>query len=128
MILEEITKRIQNYKELTDLVKSKVKVMERCNFEEYNTRRGIESMSFDNDVVEVTCDDTFRGCYDTTYFEFPISWLSKTDAELEEIITMASELKKEKEREKKEQLKRAEEEKTRQKELELYKQLKAKFG
>jgi len=60
-------------------------------------------------------------------FTFPIAWLSKTDAELEELVVIQRELKAEKERKAKEEKQLKEKKELEQRELEQYKRLKAKF-
>jgi len=122
MNLEQINEIIANYDKLYALAESKIEVIEKLD-SQYNTARGIEEISFDGDVVWVKCDDSCKGCYDSLSFTFPIAWLSKTDAELEELVVIQRELKSEKERKAKEKEKKEAE----QRELEQYQRLKAKF-
>lgn len=126
MNLEQIKEIIYNYEKLYELASEKIKIIEKLDAE-YTTSRGIEDISFYDDVVSVTCDDTCRGCYDTRYFNFPIAWLSKTDAELEELVVVQKELKAEKERKRKEEKQLKEKKEAEQRELEQYQRLKAKF-
>lgn len=126
MKLEEIKEIIHNYEKLYELATEKIKVIEKIDAE-YTTSKGIEIISFYDDTVSVTCDDTWMGCYDTRYFNFPIGWLSKTDAELEELVVTQRELKAEKERKEKEEKRLKEKKESEQRELEQYQRLKAKF-
>ena len=126
MKLEEIKEIIHNYKKLYELATEKIKVIEKLDAE-YTTSRGIEDISFCDDVVIVICNDTRMGCYDTRYFNFPIDWLSKTDAELEELVVIQRELKAEKERKAKEEKQLKEKKESEQREFEQYQRLKAKF-
>lgn len=126
MNLEQINEIIANYDKLYALAKYKIEVIEKFD-SQYNTARGIEEISFDGDVVWVKCDDSCRGCYDSLSFTFPIAWLSKTDAELEEFVVIQRELKAEKERKAKEEKQLKEKKEAEQRELEQYKRLKAKF-
>ena len=126
MNLEQINEIITNYDKLYALAKSKIEVIEKLD-SQYNTARGIEDISFYDDVVSVTCDDTCMGCYDSLSFAFPIAWLSKTDAELEELVVIQREFKAEKERKRKEEKQLKEKKEAEQRELEQYQRLKAKF-
>ena len=126
MNLEQINEIIANYDKLYALAKSKIEVIEKLD-SQYNTARGIEDISFYDDVVGVTCDDTCMGCYDSLSFTFPIVWLSKTDAELWELVVVQREFKVEKERKAKEEKQLKEKKEAEQRELEQYQRLKAKF-
>ena len=126
MELKEIKEIVNRYEELCQLAIEKIKMIEKLD-SEYTTSRGIEDISFYDDLVSVTCDNTCRGCYDIRSFNFPITWLSKTDAELEEIVVIRRELKAEKERKAKEEKQLKEKKEIEQRELEQYKRLKAKF-
>lgn len=122
MELKEIKEIVNNYEKLCQLATEKIKVIEKLD-SKYTTSRGIEDISFYDDVVSVTCDDTCMGCYDNLYFEFPIVWLSKTDDELKELVV----IQREKERKAKEEKQLKDEQEAEQRELEQYKRLKAKF-
>jgi hypothetical protein len=127
MNLEQINEIIDSYGSLLDLAKSKIKVIEKLD-SIYSTSRGIEKISFGKDFVYVVCDDSSQGCYDSLFFEFPVSWLLKTDAELEDIILLNKRMKVEQEqREKVEKQLKAEEE-LKQREFQQYQRLKSKFG
>lgn len=126
MNLKQIKEIITNYDKLYALAESKIKVIEKLD-SQYNTARGVEEISFDGDVVWVKCDDSCRGYYSSLSFTFPIDWLSKTDAELEELVVIARELKLEKERKAKEEKQLKEKKEAEKRELEQYQKLKAKF-
>lgn len=126
MNLEKIKSIIQDYDELDDLARERIKVLEGLD-SKYSTRRGIEDISFDGDKVYVTCDDTCRGCYDSHSFDFPVEWLCKSDDELAHLIITEREIRKEKERlAAEEEMKRHKEAKDK-KELQMYNLLKKKF-
>lgn len=95
MNIEQINEIIANYDKLCALAKSKIEVIEKFD-SQYNTARGIEEITFYGDVVWVKRDDSCRGCYNSSLFTFPIAWLSKTDAELEDIVVIQRELKQKK--------------------------------
>ena len=126
MNLEQINEIIANYNMLYDLAKSKIEVIEKLD-KQYNTGDFIQRILFDYDEVFVECDNTCIGCYDTISFTFPIAWLTKTDAELEEIVIIEKELNAEKERKAKEEKQLEQKKIIEQKELEEYQRLKAKY-
>ena len=78
-------------------------------------------------MVDVICDDTYFGCYDSYSFGFPINLLSKTDKELEEIVIMEKELNIEIERKKQEEKLLKEQREKEQREFEQYQKLKTKY-
>lgn len=126
MKLEQIKDIIDNYEKLNQLASLKIEVLEKLD-SSYSTLRGIENISFYDDVVRVSCDNSFRSCYDTHSFFFPIIWLSKTDAELEEIVIIQKELNAENKRKLKEEKELKEKQEKEQRQLEQYQLLKAKF-
>lgn len=126
MNLEQINEIISNYDKLVVLAKEKIKFLESLD-SQYRTARGIESISFENEYVEVKCDDSCRGCYDTYYFSFPILFLSKSNEELEQIIIDLREVKEERERRQKEAEKRKQEDAKEKSDFTLYQKLKEKF-
>lgn len=126
MNLEQINEIITNYNILHNLAISKINVLEKLD-KKYRTGNYIEKITFGDDEVFVYCDDSYRDCYDTLSFSFPITWLSKADAELEELVLIEKELNAEKERKAKEEKQLEEKKKTEQRELEEYQRLKAKF-
>lgn len=126
MNLEQINEIIANYNMLYDLAISKIKILEKLD-KQYNTGNCIEDISFYDDDVLVNCDDSRCGYYDTLSFTFPIIWLTKADAELEELVLIEKELNAEKERIEKEEKQLEDKKKIEQKELEEYQRLKAKF-
>ena len=126
MNIEQINKILSDYNELISLVKSKVSVLEPLD-SRYNTCRGIEEIIIEEGSVTVRCNDSFRGCYDTVSFDFPLEWLTIPDNELEEMVKTEKEnlIRKEiEELERREQKKQQEEN---QREFEKYLALKAKF-
>lgn len=126
MKLEEIKDIIDNYEKLYQLATSKIEVLEKLD-SHYSTLRGIENISFYDDVVSVSCDNSCMGCYDTHSFSFPIIWLSKTDSELEEIVIIQKEFNAENKRKLKEEKELKEKQEKEQRQLEQYQLLKAKF-
>jgi len=126
MNIDKINETISNYDKLVALATSKIKIIEKLD-NLYNTARRIEDIYFCDDLVNVVCDDTRMGCYDTIYFDFPLEWLSKTDSEIEEIVLIEKELRFEKERKAKEEKKLKEKKDAEQLEFEQYKRLKDKF-
>jgi hypothetical protein len=123
MKLEQIKEIIENYEKLYELASSKIKVLENLD-SQYTISRGIEDISFYDDMVNVICDDGM-GYYRS--FIFPTIWLSKTDSELEEIVIMEKELKVEKERKLKKEKQLKEKLEKEQREFEQYQRLKAKY-
>lgn len=126
MKLEQIKDIIDNYEKLYQLATSKIEVLEKLD-SHYSTLRGIENISFYDDVVSVSCDNSCMGCYDTHSFSFPIIWLSKTDSELEEIVIIQKEFNAENKRKLKEEKELKEKQEKEQRQLEQYQLLKAKF-
>lgn len=126
MKLEEINEIVSNYYKLVVLAKEKIKIIEEFD-SQYCTARGIEEISFESDYVNVKCDNSCRGCYDTLYFSFPISFLTKNEDELKNIVIYDKELRLEKERKAKEESKLKEKQDAEQRDLEQYKRLKEKF-
>lgn len=129
MTQEEVKSAIETYLKLEKLVKEVSNKLEKLDFVQYRTGNYIESISFENDLVYVSCDDTYSGCgKDSTTLEFPISWLYLSDEELEKVVITAKELRIEKEREKK----RLEQEKSKLEKEEIdrkeFERLKEKFG
>ena len=119
MDLIHIKNTIDNYNDLLDFVKSKIKVIEEMD-NHYYTGKGIEELSFcDGDVIVLCYSNRFGLLGETHSFIFPIIWISKTDDELKEIVFYAKELREEK--------KRKDEEETEKREFERYQKLKMKF-
>ena len=126
MKLEQIKDIIDNYEKLYQLASSKIEVLEKLD-SQYSTLRGIEDISFYDDVVSVSCDNSCMGCYDTHSFSFPIIWLSINDSELEEIVIIQKEFNAENKRKLKEEKELKEKQEKEQLQLEQYQLLKAKF-
>lgn len=129
MTQEEIKLAIELHSKLEELVEKVSYKLEKLDSKLYRTGNYIENISFENDLVYVTCDDSYSGCSnESCYVNFPISWLSLSDEELESVVLTERELRLEKEREKKrledEKLKLEKEEKDRKE----FERLKKKFG
>ncbi len=123
---DQINETISNYDKLIALAKDKIKILEKADTK-YSTLRGIETITFEDDKVWVKCDDSCRGSYDSHYFDFPISFLSLSDTELTNEVTLAKELKLENDRKIVEEKKIKNAEIQEEKDLILYNKLKAKF-
>lgn len=126
MNLEQINDVINNYDKLVELVHEKIKILEESD-NKYNTAKGIESTSFGDGVVYVTCDDTCMGCYDYFSFSFPLNFLTLSDDDLKKVVEQEKKDRIEKERVEKEKKKQKEKIESEQRELEQYQKLKAKF-
>jgi len=122
MKIDQINNIINDYDKLVDLTVLKIKVIEKLD-NHYYTGRRIEDVSFYSDSVSVRCDDSAMGCYDSLSFSFPIIWLTKTDSELEELVTTEKELR----IKAKEELHLKQKEEQEQRELERYLKLKEKY-
>lgn len=94
MNIEKINTIFKDYDNLLELVYNVIKVLESTNRDKYNTSKGVENIEFDNykDRVYVTCDDSFRGCYDTISFSFPIEWLTKSELELTKLVLIEKDI------------------------------------
>jgi hypothetical protein len=126
MNLQQIQNTINDYDKLIDLAKSKIKVIENLD-DKYTAARGIEEISFEEDIVSVRCDDTVCGCYESYNFSFPLEWLSKTDDELKELVVKEREIRLEKQRKAEEEKQKQDAEKYEELEKEQYLRLKAKY-
>lgn len=128
MNLEKINQMIEDYDSLINLVKSKIEILESLDSQEYYTgHRGIESISFEEGKVHVSCDDTFRGCRDWVSFEFPIEWLLKTQEELKVIVLKEKEQRVQDKMKKQEEARIKAQEEKEQQDFLKYQQLKKKF-
>lgn len=129
MTQEEINLAIESYSKLEELVEKVSNKLNQLDSKVYNTGNYIESISFENDLVYVTCDDSYSGCgKEYSYIDFPVSWLSLSNEEIEKVVITAKELKLEKERVKKileQEKSKLEKEERDRKEFE---RLKKKFG
>ena len=126
MELNEINKIIADYDNLIKIVESKVVVLEKLDFK-YCTARGIDDIFFENDRVCVRCDNSFMGCADTLYFDFPIQWLTKSDDELKQLVIDERDAREKKEREIEERKLLEENKRREQFEHEQYLKLKLKY-
>jgi hypothetical protein len=129
MDIEEIYSILDKYNDLLEITYNTIHKLEKIHFAKYNTARGIENIEFNDikNIIYVTCDDSFRECYDTMSFSFPMEWLTKSELELTELVTKELELDAEIKRVKK--IQKEEEEKRRKEENDLaeYNRLKTKF-
>jgi len=123
---EQIDAVIENYGRLIALVKEKIKVIHKFD-SQYNTNHGIEEIVFEDDSVYVRYDDTCRGCYDSSSFSFPLSYLTVQDDELKDIVIAAKELRIEQEKRAKEERQQKDKEDSEKRDREQYKRLKKKF-
>ncbi len=127
--INQIKEAINYYEELLTLTKHKISILESCDKTLYDTNNNIERIDFDSpSEVCVKWDEGDRYGPDYSYFSFPLEWLAKTDEELKEIVTAEKELRLEKERQVNEFKKSAYDKIMKQKELETYNKLKAKYG
>lgn len=127
MNLVEIQITIAKYQELEKLARQKIAIMEKHDYRAYGTARGIERISFDDELVYVVCDDTCLGHYDTLSFEFPVSLLALGDEELEVEINRRREERERKEIEDAEARKRKDLDLQKQRDLETLRKLKEKY-
>lgn len=125
--LQQIKDVIASYVKLEALVRDKVKIMNQVD-DAYATARGIEAISFEDDIVNVRCDDSFMGILDHYHFDFPVAYLALRDDALKEVCLVnkqklleAARLKKEQDALGKQRLQDA-------KEFEQYLTLKQKFS
>lgn len=88
--VEQINQAMTNYENLIALIETKIKILAKFDAH-YDTCRGIERIYFVNEEVCVVCDDSFEGNCDQYRFEFPISWLIKSEEELEQLVKEAKE-------------------------------------
>lgn len=127
MDIQKIKAIIGDYSNLIELARTKIKILEKVDYEMYGTGRGIETITIEGDEVSVRCDDTCRGYYDYFYNYFPVDFLAMEDADLEVLVETQR-----KERLIAQQNKKIEEEKQKeakkqQEELKLLEELKKKY-
>ncbi len=129
MNTEEIENILNKYDELLEITYNVIHSLEKINFDKYNTARGIEEINFDSfkKIIYVTCDDTFRGIYDTIHFSFPMEWLTKSELELTKLVTEELKLEEEAYKIKLAQQLEKENKLKEEKDLADYNRLKAKF-
>jgi hypothetical protein len=126
MNIEEINEVIAKYDKLIELANAKAKFLEGLD-DKYHTSRRIEDISLYDGIVDVTCDNSFRGCHDTIHFSFPVAWLTKTDDELIELVIAEKKRREENARKVQEEKQLREKEEKEKREREKYEQLKKKF-
>lgn len=127
MKLEQIKEIINQYEELNKLARQKIAIMEEHDYDVYNTAKGIEEISFEDEIVYVRCDDSCMGCYDFLSFSFPLSLLALNDEELAVEIKRREEEREQKKKEEEENNKRREIEKRKEQDLETLRRLKEKY-
>ena len=98
MNIQQINQIVSDYDALNQLAISKVDILKTIDPNEYSTYKGIEEIRYYDETVGVRCDDSSWGCYDQCSFEFPLTWLTKTDEELAEIVENERKVRLEKER------------------------------
>lgn len=118
MNIEEINDVIKKYNILYEYAENTIQIMGILD-EKYKTSKGIEQITFDEDTVNVVCDDTCRGCYDTFSFSFPIIWLTLNNEQLKSVITTLREIENDKKAHEEELKKQQEQKKEYEKFLEL---------
>ncbi len=126
MKIEQINETLANYAKLIELAESVILTIDTLD-KIYDTGRGIETISFEDDRVIVTCDDTCCGDRSSFNVYFPIKFLTMNEDELKQTIINDKELRLEREQKIKEE--KHLKEKKRNEELEFlrYQQLKEKF-
>jgi len=127
MKIQEIQEIVEKYNELQEHSETVIAKLTKLDSKEYDISRGIEEISIDLNFVYVTCDNTYRGCVDTIYFKFPISYLSMDDDELKNTVIEMKERREEKKRIEKEIAEKEERIKREERERQQYESLKKKF-
>jgi len=127
MKAQEIQEIITNYNALEQHTEKVIEKLGKLDSNMYGTARGIEEINFYETEVSVQCDNSWRGCPDTHYFDFPISFLSMSDEELEKAVIAERERREEEERLKKERIREESRLKHEQQEKLQYERLKKKF-
>jgi len=84
--LKQIKSTLKDYEEIISLAKEKIKILEEIYPSMFNTAKGIEDINFYDETVHVTCDDSCRGCYDSTSFKFPLNYLTLSDNDLRYVV------------------------------------------
>lgn len=126
MDTKQINEILDNYNKLIILADDKIGIMGEADIQ-YSTLKGIEEIDFVGDEVWVKCDDSYRGCADSHYFSFPISFLSTPDDELKETVIRTKELRIEAEKRAKDDAEQKRKEAQERAEFERYNELKVKF-
>lgn len=89
MELQQIQQYISQYNDLIELAENKLNILVQNDIK-YCTFNGIDKITFEDDLVHVTCNIYYGGDWDKEYFSFPIEWLAiDSDSELAEIVLKA---------------------------------------
>jgi hypothetical protein len=86
MNLEKINQIVEDY---TELEKNAIKTFSKLcilDTKAYHLCRGVEKIYFEENTVDVTCDNSWAGHTDYEYYSFPIEWLTFDDIELKEVV------------------------------------------
>jgi nitrogen fixation protein len=127
MNLERINQIVEDYQKLEEMVKETFSKLCELDSKKYSSHRYIDKISIEMGIVDVTCDNSWRGCTDYAYYGFPIEWLTLDDVELEKVVE-AKKIEREAEKRRKEEKKREEERLEREeREYQKYLSLKKKF-
>lgn len=96
----EIKRIVSEYDNLYLLAEEVCEKLNKLDGDVYNTGRYIDDISFvvDEEKVCVSCDNSYRGCDDDTFFSFPMSFLSMTDEELEKGVLVEKQRREEEEK------------------------------
>jgi hypothetical protein len=130
MNLERINQIVEDYQKLEEHVKKTFSKLCILDTKAYHLCRGVEKIYFEENTVDLTCDNSWAGHTDYEYYSFPIEWLTFDDIELKEVVEAKKiereELKRKLEEEKKEKEKLEREEREYQKYLSLKKKFENK--
>jgi hypothetical protein len=127
MNLERINQIVEDYQVLEERIAETFSKLCELDSSVYSLHRGIERIYIERNSIDITCDNSWGGCSDYEYYNFPMEWLTFDDTELEEVVKAKKiereELKRklEEERKEKERLEREE------REYQKYLSLKKKF-
>lgn len=129
MNLAEIQTTLEKYQELVKLTRRKIAIMEKHDYDTYNTAKGIEDIYFEdeNETVHVRCDDSCMGCYDSLSFNFPVRFLALGDEELAAEIERRVDEREQRKKVEEENRRMRENEKRKEQELETLRKLKEKY-
>ena len=126
-IEEKIQQIIKDYNVLEDHTMKVIDKLEKLDSKMYDTKRGVDNITYDEKEVGVECDNSWGGLDITHYFYFPTSFLSMTDKQLEKAVVVEKEKREEEERKKKEQIEKEIRLKQEQQERLQYERLKKKY-
>jgi hypothetical protein len=127
MNLESIRKTISDYNDLRELAESVFKLMCEFDSKTYSTHRYVNEISFERETVYVTCDNSWGGCTDYSYYEFPLDWIVMDKEQLERIVVESRKIREEHSKLKREQELEAKRLEDAEREYQKYLKLKEKF-